>query len=258
MPVTSEKYSDVVATQMTKLFRPPFACTVEQWIQTPNGMRCFSWSAKSMLDNAKAVVSIVAIGHDITRSKHDLKTTRKKDEELMLVVESGRQMYYTHSPEHMMIFVSPRIRSLLGCKPRAGNWAWTDYLTDNPINAAALERTIRAISTGKREPPYRLEMKGANGKTIWFEANEIPVVKNGKTVSIVGSMIDISERMKVEEGATEAELLIKDYRNPVIRPYGQDIDSEPVNGPFGFLRSIFSKKAEEADSASGEGSDNQQ
>ena len=40
IPVTGERYSDVIATQMTKLFRPPFSCTVEQWIHTPKGMRC--------------------------------------------------------------------------------------------------------------------------------------------------------------------------------------------------------------------------
>ena len=41
--------------------------------------------------------------------------------------------------------------------------SWTDYLTDNPVNAAGLERTLRAISTGKREPPYRLEMETGTG-----------------------------------------------------------------------------------------------
>ena len=44
MPVTSERYSDVIATQMTRLFRPPYTCIVEQWLQTPKGMRCISWS----------------------------------------------------------------------------------------------------------------------------------------------------------------------------------------------------------------------
>jgi PAS domain S-box-containing protein len=147
MPVTSERYSDVIATQMTKLFRPPFACVVEQWIQTPNGMRCFSWSAKSILDGDKSVSAIVAIGRDITRSKHEMKILRKKDEELMLVVESGKPMFYSHTPEHQMVFVSPRIRTLLGCRPRSGSWLWTDYLTDNPLNAAGLERTIRAVTS---------------------------------------------------------------------------------------------------------------
>ena len=240
MPVTSERYSDVIATQMTKLFKPPFACVVEQWIQTPKGMRCFSWAAKSVLDDTKSVVAIVATGRDITRAKHEIKALRKKDEELMLVVENGKPMFFSHTPEHQMVFVSPRIRTLLGCRPRTGKWVWTDYLTDNPLNAAGLERTIRAISSGKREPPYRLEMSVSGGGTVWFEVN----VKNGKTVSVVGSMIDVTERMHVEDGLAEAEVLMK-----VSADRRKETAAESVKSPFGFIKSIFTK---EKDGGNGE------
>ena len=229
MPVTSERYSDVIATQMTKLFRPPFACVVEQWIQTPRGMRCYSWSAKSLLDDTKSVTAIIATGRDITRSKQELKSIRKKDEELMLVVESGKPMFYSHTPEHQMVFVSPRIRTLLGCRPRSGTWVWTDYLTDNPVNAAGLERTLRAITSGKREPPYRLEMKSGNNNRIWVEVSEIPVVKNGKTVSIVGSMTDVTERMHVEADRRKE-------RAPA-----------PGRSRFGFIKAIFAGRNDPGD-----------
>lgn len=92
MPVSAERYSDVIATQMTKLFRPPFSCTVEQWIQSPKGMRCISWSAKSIVENG-TVVAVVATGRDITALKHEQKAIKKRDEELMLVIESGIPMY---------------------------------------------------------------------------------------------------------------------------------------------------------------------
>jgi PAS domain S-box-containing protein len=235
MPVTSERYSDVIATQMTKLFRPPFACVVEQWIQTPKGMRCYSWSAKSLLDDTKSVIAIIATGRDITRSKLEIKYIRKKDEELMLVVESGKPMFFSHTPEHQIVFVSPRIRTLLGCRPRSGTWVWTDYLTDNPVNAAGLERTLRAITSGKREPPYRLEMKSGNDNRIWVEVSEIPVVKNGKTVSIVGSMTDVTERMHVEDGLAEAEVLMK-----VSADRRKDRAPAPAKSRFGFIKAIFS------------------
>ena len=78
MPVTSERYSDVIATRMTKLFRPPFSCTVEQWIQTSGGMRCYSWSAKSVLDDNKAIISIIAAGRDITRIKSEQRAIKRR------------------------------------------------------------------------------------------------------------------------------------------------------------------------------------
>ena len=246
MPVAAERYSDVIATQMTRLFRPPFSCTVEQWIQTPKGMKCISWSAKSIVENGSTVHSVVATGRDVTSQKHEQKAMKKKDEELMLVVESGKQMYYSHTPDHVMTYVSPRIRSLLGCSPRAGKRMWTDFLTDNPINAAGLERTIRAITSGRREPPYRLEMKTSEGHIIRFEVNEIPIVKNKKTVAIAGSMVDITEKMQVEEGLVEAEYLIKDFKGSKNRS-GKPIriSASHGKGPLGYIRSLFSRKDDE-------------
>jgi PAS domain S-box-containing protein len=248
MPVTEERYSDVIATQMTKLFRPPYACIVEQWLQTKKGMRCISWSAKSVLGDDKTVVSIVAIGRDITPLKNEQKAIRKRDGELMLVLESGSQMYYTHTTDHLMVFVSPRIRDLLGCRPGEGKRTWTDYLTDHPMNASGLERTIRAIASGRREPPYRLEMATRDGRKCWVDVNEIPVVKNGKTIAIAGSLMDVTDRMAVEEGRAEAEFLIKDVSGvQTVSEYRARVAGRQAKGPRGYFRPILSKSSDEDD-----------
>jgi PAS domain S-box-containing protein len=239
MPVSGERYSDVVATQMTKLFRRPYMCTVEQWIHTPKGMQCISWLAKSILGTDDKVLEIVATGRDITRIKQEQRAIKKKDAELMFLIENGNQMYYSHTPDHVMKFVSPRIRQMLGCRPHEGKRVWTDYLTDNPLNAAGLERTLRAISSGRREPPYRMEMTGKNGRTIWVEVNEIPVVKNGKTVSIVGSLVDITEKKLVEEALAEAEDLFKDF-NTVKKRTETHASSPGIKGPVNYFRYIIS------------------
>lgn len=233
MPVTAERYSDVIATQMTKLFRPPYTCIVEQWLQTTRGLRCISWSIKSVLDGNAAPVSLVATGRDMTPLKNDQKAVRKRDEELLLLIESGPQMYYSHTPDHRTTYASPRIRSLLKCTNGGKKISWTDYLTDNPVNAAGLERTLRAVSTGRREPPYRLEMEAEDGNRIWVEVNEIPVVKNGRTVAIVGSLVDITEKMHVDEGIEEAEILFKGVRPKEPKAAGRS--------PLRAIRSIFGR-----------------
>jgi PAS domain S-box-containing protein len=246
MPVTERQYSDVIATQMVKLFRPPFACIVEQWMMTRKGMRCISWSAKSLLQESGSVRAIIAMGRDITAQKTREKAVQKRDRELMLVVESGSPMYYSHTPDHVMDYVSPRIRTLLGCRPRTGKRLWTDYLTDNPANAAGLERTLRAIASGRREPPYRLEFVTVGGGTVWVEVNEIPVVKDGKTIAISGSMTDVTERKQVEEGMAEAEILIKGSRG--LPPEGFENSGEQrqsrdfLRSPVSYLKSKYVKK----------------
>lgn len=248
MPVTGERYSDVVATQMTKLFRPPYSCIVEQWLPTKMGLRCISWSARSVLGPDNTVVSIVATGRDVTPLKNEQKAIRKREAELMVLLESGAQMYYTHTPDHRMVFTSPRIRDLLGCRPGEGKRLWTDYLTDHPMNASGLERTIRAIASGKREPPYRLEMSTRDGRKIWVEVNEVPVIKSGKTVAMAGSLTDVTDKMLVEEGLEEAGHLIPDYTgDEQVNEYRARIAGKQVKSSPGIFKSLFSKSSDEDD-----------
>jgi hypothetical protein len=91
-------------------------------------------------------------------------------------------------------------------------------------------------------------MTGKNGRSVWFEINEIPVVKNGKTVSIVGSMVDITEKKAVEEALAEAEDLFKDFNAPKKRSYNH---APPAHekGAMTYVRSILSlgKEKEEDD-----------
>ena len=245
MPVTERQYADVIATQLVKLFRPPYSCYVEQWMPTRKGMRCINWSAKSLLEGAGTVHAIVASGRDITAQKNKEREIQKRDRELMLLVESGSQMFYSHTPDHVLDYVSPRIRTLLGCRPRSGKRLWTDHLSQNPANAAGLERTLRAIASGRREPVYRLEFMTADGGTVWVEVNEIPVVKDAKTVAIVGSLVDVTEKKEVEEGLAEADILIK---GPGAAGKGwRSEPGEPRHSPVESLKSIFGRKQDESD-----------
>ena len=245
MPVTERQYADVIATQLVKLFRPPHSCYVEQWMPTRKGMRCINWSAKSLLEGSGTVRAIVASGRDITAQKYKEREIQKRDRELMLLVESGSQMYYSHTPDHVLDYVSPRIRTLLGCRPRLGKRLWTDHLSQNPANVAGLERTLRAIASGRREPVYRLEFVTADGGTVWVEVNEIPVVKDSKTVAIVGSLVDVTERKQVEEGLAEADILLK---GPGVAGKGwRSEPGQPRHSPVESLKSIFGRNPDEPD-----------
>jgi len=241
MPANDERYSDALATQMTRLFRPPFTCTVEQWISSPKGPRCISWSARSLTDGSGNVTAIVASGRDMTQQKKEHRAILRRDEHLMLLLESGSPMYYTHTPDHSLLYVSPRIRALLGCTPGTGRRLWTDYLTDNPLNAKGLERTLKAVASGRREPPYRLELYGRNNTKIWVEVNEIPVVKNNRTVAIAGHLVDVTEKMKVEEGLIEAEILLKDYGGHKKGKAGEE------GSPLSAIKTLFTPKKGESE-----------
>jgi hypothetical protein len=85
----------------------------------------------------------------------------------------------------------------------------------------------------------------SDGGTVWVEVNEIPVVKDAKTVAIVGSLVDVTEKKEVEEGLAEADILIK---GPGAAGKGwRSEPGEPRHSPVESLKSIFGRKQDESD-----------
>ena len=148
--------------------------------------------------------------HDITDLKKIEIALKENEEKLRNIVENSTNLYYSHDIDHNLTYVSPQCYDFLQCSPEEAMRNWMHFASDNPINDLAYEHTMRAIETGERQPIYELELIGAKGKKIWVEANESPVVKDGKTVALVGSLTDITEKKKAK---IELEKSQEKYRN---------------------------------------------
>jgi PAS domain S-box-containing protein len=144
----------------------------------------------------------VAMAIARTRAQEALRASEQR---LRDIIEHSTNMFYSHTPEHVLTYVSPQSRQFFDCEPEEALVRWTELATDNPANAVGLERTQRAIDTGLPQPPYDLELVGMKGRRIWVEVREAPVVRDGRTVAIVGSLTDISERKRVEEALRASE-----------------------------------------------------
>ncbi len=127
------------------------------------------------------------------------KALRREEEKLRNILENSTSMYYAHTPDHKLTYLSPQCRQFLHCEPDEAMTRWTEFVTDNPMNLKGIEYTEKAIKTGQRQPPYELELKGKQGDTIMVEIRENPVVENGRTVAIVGSATDITEHKKAQK-----------------------------------------------------------
>jgi len=129
----------------------------------------------------------------------------KAEETLRRIVENSTNLFYMHTPDHVLTYVSPQSQQYFDCEPEEALVHWTDFITDHPINQSAIEMTQRAIDTGERQPSYEVECIGRKGRKIWAEVNETPIVENGKTVAIVGTLTDITERKLAVDKLRQSE-----------------------------------------------------
>ena len=129
----------------------------------------------------------------------------KAEETLRNIVENSTNLFYMHTADHVLTYVSPQSQQYFDCKPEEALVHWTDFITDHPANQLAVEMTQRAIDTGERQPSYEVECIGRKGRKIWVEVNETPIVENGQTVAVVGSLTDITERKLAVEKLRHSE-----------------------------------------------------
>ena len=141
--------------------------------------------------------------------KETLDKIEKSEDQLRSILENSSNVFYRHDTQHRLTYLSPQIENTLGYNPEEAKVKWTQLITSNPMNQKGYELTLKAINTGEAQQPYELELKNKNGKKVYVEVREAPVVKNGKTTAIVGVLVDITERKKAQEKLLQNRFYLK-------------------------------------------------
>nr|WP_321400849.1 transporter substrate-binding domain-containing protein [uncultured Desulfobacter sp.] len=166
---------------------------------------------------------------EIKERKHAQKALQISEARLKSIIENSTNLFYSHTSDHKMTFVSPQVRQYLGYEPEEVMKHWADFITDHPMNKKAIEFTREAIRTGERQPTYELEMRHKSGRKMIVEVREAPLVENGAVTAIVGSLVDITERKQAEEAlraSHERFLTVLDSIDATI--YVADMDTYEV------------------------------
>lgn len=147
----------------------------------------------------------ISVGRDISDRIKTEKALRESEEKLRQIVENSTNLFYVHGIDHVLTYLSPQSLDILGYTPEEAMMNWTEMATDHPINEEGFLKTMTAIETGEPQPPYELQLKKKDGSIVWAEVREAPVVENGKTVAIVGSLTDVTQRKLIQEKLEESE-----------------------------------------------------
>ena len=143
--------------------------------------------------------AIQVVIRDLTEQKQAEEALRTNEEKLRGIIDHTPNIYFTRTPEGIFTYISPQAGNILGYDPESFNGNWQKYLTNHPINQRGIELAQKASVTGIAQEPYILELKAKDGKHVWVEVRESPVVRENKPVSIVGALTDITDRKKGEE-----------------------------------------------------------
>lgn len=130
--------------------------------------------------------------------KRDEDSLRKNEQYVRSILEHISNVFYMHTSEHLITYISPQIYKLLGYTQEEAKIKWTELVTENPINQLGYEATVKAIETGKAQPPYELELRHKNGSRVWVRVNETPIISDGETIQIVGALDDITDEKRSE------------------------------------------------------------
>lgn len=110
------------------------------------------------------------------------------------------------------VFYSRPWKSMLGLLAEEVGDSPDEWLTR--IHEEDRERVLRAIEHHKARPEacfvVEHRVTTAGGDTIWVEARGQAVLRGGRAVRLVGSLVDVSERKRVEE-----ELVHQTFHDPL-------------------------------------------
>ncbi len=189
--------------------------TIEAKIITAKGNpRWIKAIGEPKMENGRCV-RVFGSTQDITEQRRAKQQAKKAQQELHELVEHSTIMFYRHGTDHKLTYVSPQSEQFLGCSPEKAKKHWTEFITNHPKNEEGLETVEKAIETGEAQPPYELQLKRTDGKVIWVQVNESPIVEDGETVEIVGSLTDITSLKEKQQKLKEKETQLRNIANNI-------------------------------------------
>lgn len=210
--LTAESRDYAQKTALPRFFeKGPIENVPYQFVKKDGGIIDVLLSAVPLNDENGAFLRSIAVMADVTEEKKSndlLKSQKRLLKETQALTKIGGWELCLESGH---VIWTDEVYRIYGVNPEAYNPNDTarDLKFYLPEDRPAIRRAFeRAVNQGV---PYDLELKAirADGQHIWVRTNGKPRFKDGKVVRVSGNIMDITERVNLEQKIKQAMTLLE-------------------------------------------------
>lgn len=143
------------------------------------------------------IIGIIGLSINITPQKKAEKALLESEHKFRLLTENSLDLIYQINNDGIIEYCSPSSIDVLGYQPNEMiGTNIIDYINEEFSHIAI--NALKQINSGESLNRFDLKLMKQNGSKIHTEINAVPILKNGKVVSIHGIIRDITSRKELE------------------------------------------------------------
>jgi two-component system sensor histidine kinase/response regulator len=155
--------------------------------------------------------SVLVCKIELALYKHELDGKLKaSDEKYRLFLENIHDVIFTLDTEGLLIYVSSSVERIVGYKPEEVIGETFEKFIFQDELPMLRERFVKALDGKIKSADSRLVAR--NGDVRWVRVSAQPILINGKVVSILGILNDITEHKLAEDALRDSE---EKFRNTI-------------------------------------------
>jgi two-component system, sensor histidine kinase and response regulator len=178
--------------------------TVEEWLPTNQGKRCYQVVKFPLLNHAAEVAAIGGLFVDITKTKETTAALTRSEERFRQIVEIANEGIWMIDANCQTTYLNQRMAEMLGCTIEdALGRSFFEFTL--PEDYQALQQRVERRKHGRVEN-VDFRLRRCDGRSLWTHSASSPIYNSQQEyVGALAMITDISKRKQVEDTLKESQ-----------------------------------------------------